>query len=104
MKACNQCGIQLKFWQSNILGASLCKACKASQPPTLDYAYTPDGKKRYLKATVGDIILSVILPFYGLAIGLIALCKGEKARAFTMLTIGVGVLGLLVLSSLLPHR
>lgn len=50
--------------------------------------------ERYEKATIGDIILSVILPFWGVSIGLIALCKGEKKRAFTMIGIGAVNLGL----------
>ena len=57
-----------------------------------------DDRKRLSKATTGDIILSVLLPGWGVLIGLIALCKGEKKRAVTMIAIGVCVLALVIFS------
>ena len=53
--------------------------------------------KRFEKATTGDIILSVILPGWGILIGLMALCKGEKQRAKTMMGIGACLLVALIL-------
>ncbi len=55
-----------------------------------------NGRKRLSKATTGDIILSVLLPGWGVLIGLIALCKGEKKRAVTMIAIGACVLALII--------
>ena len=66
--------------------------------PSTDYVLTPSGKKRWLKATTGDIILSVLFPGWGLGIGVFALCKGEKKRAVTMISIGVCIILLLLLS------
>jgi len=61
-----------------------------------ELAEQKDGRKRLPKATTGDIILSVLLPGWGVLIGLIALCKGEKKRAVTMIAIGVCILALII--------
>jgi len=53
---------------------------------------------RFEKATTGDIILSIIIPGWGVLIGLIALCKGEKKRAGTMIIISAGIIFLFILS------
>lgn len=50
------------------------------------------------KATTGDIILSVIIPGWGVLIGLIALVKKEFRRGLSML--GISVLMLIVLAIL----
>lgn len=63
-----------------------------------ELAEKKDGRKRLSKATRGDIILSVLLPGWGVLIGLIALCKGEKKRAVTMIAIGVCVLAVIIAS------
>lgn len=39
------------------------------------------------KATTVDIVLSCLLPFWGIVVGFIALAKGEKKRAGTMILI-----------------
>lgn len=39
------------------------------------------------KATTGDIVLSVIIPGWGVLVGLIALVKTEARRGLTMLAI-----------------
>ncbi len=44
--------------------------------------------------SIGDIILSVILPGFGVLIGIIALIKGEGTRGGKM--IGLGVLSIIV--------
>ena len=59
-----------------------------------EYEILLNGKKRYLKATTGDIVLSVLLPFWGLVIGGVATAKGEHRRGRTMMLIGVA--GLIV--------
>lgn len=41
------------------------------------------------KATIGDIILSILLPGWGILIGIIALLKGEGTRGGQMLGLGV---------------
>jgi hypothetical protein len=56
-------------------------------------------REKLVKATIGDIILSVIIPFWGLLIGLIALIKGEGKRGGTMMAISVGIMILLILLS-----
>src|SRR5579862_4806553 len=63
-----------------------------------DYVLTTDGRKHFLKATTGDIILSIILPGWGVLIGLGALFRGEKKRAVTMVAIGACILFLVVIS------
>ena len=50
------------------------------------------------KATTGDIILSVIIPGWGVLIGLIALIKQELKRGFTM--IGISALMIIVIAIL----
>ena len=44
---------------------------------------------KYTKATTVDIVLSIILPGWGVLVGLIALLKGEVKRAGTMISIGI---------------
>lgn len=50
------------------------------------------------KATTGDTILSVVIPGWGLLIGLIALIKKEFRRGLTM--IGLSLLMILVIAIL----
>jgi hypothetical protein len=54
--------------------------------------------RQFEKATTGDIILSVILPGFGVLIGLMALCRGERKRATTMISVGACIILLLVLT------
>ena len=63
-------------------------------PPPLpipDCELTPSGRKRFLKATTTDIVISLILPGWGVIVGFIALLKGESRRAATMIAIGICV-------------
>jgi hypothetical protein len=53
-----------------------------SKPPV------PAKKAKLQKATLGDIILSMILPTWGVIVGVIALIKGERKRAATMIALG----------------
>jgi hypothetical protein len=48
------------------------------------------------KATTGDIVLSLILPGWGLLVGLIALVKGEARRAFTMMALSAVLISVYV--------
>jgi hypothetical protein len=64
-----------------------------------NYELTPSGRKRFLKATIFDMVISAVLPLWGVIVGLIALSKGEKNRALTMLTIGVAMTLILILAS-----
>jgi hypothetical protein len=57
------------------------------------------GRSRYARATGIDIIISMVLPGWGVLVGLIALAKGEKRRAMTMITIGLIVFAILAVSS-----
>ncbi|MDD2944060.1 MAG: hypothetical protein PHC51_13975 [bacterium] len=50
------------------------------------------------KATTSDIIFSVIIPGWGVLIGLIALIKQELKRGFTM--IGISALMIIVIAIL----
>lgn len=50
------------------------------------------------KATTGDIVLSVIIPGWGVLIGLIALVKKEVRRGLTMF--GISALMILAISAL----
>lgn len=70
----------------------------AAQPiASADYEILPNGKKRYLKATIGDIVLCLLLPFWGLLIGAVAFARGEYKRGQTMMLLGVVLLVVLVL-------
>lgn len=62
---------------------------------------TPSAKPGKLqKATVGDIVLCVIIPGWGILVGLIALAKREWKRAATMIAISSCLIALLVVWSL----
>jgi hypothetical protein len=54
-----------------------------------DFELLPNGKKRYLQATTGDIVFCVLLPFWGLVIGCVALARGEGKRGKTMMLLGL---------------
>ena len=64
-----------------------------------NYELTPSGRKRFLKATIFDMVISAVLPLWGVIVGLIALSKGEKNRAVTMFTIGVAMTLIMILAS-----
>lgn len=53
-----------------------------------DVSPVPAKKSKLEKATTGDLVLSVLLPGWGVLVGLIALVKGEGKRAATMIGIG----------------
>ena len=57
-------------------------------------------REKLEKATTGDIILSVLIPFWGFIIGLMALVKGEGKRGATMIGIGIGVFAVWILVNL----
>ena len=65
------------------------------------YEILPNGKKRYTRATVVDIVVSMLLPFWGFGIGGLALAKGEKNRGKVMMLIGGAELLVLVLLRIL---
>ena len=68
-------------------------------PPNADYEILPNGRKRFLKATGLDIVISIFLPGWGLIVGAMAfLIKGEKKRGATMMIIGAIVLFLVIIS------
>ena len=73
------------------------------KPPERTVTYSIGGRKIHAgkfheKATGLDIFISIILPGWGIIVGLIALCKREKKRAITMIVIGGMVLFLWVAS------
>ena len=47
---------------------------------------------QFENATSGDIILSVIVPGWGVLVGIIALIKGETRRGWTMIGISVALI------------
>jgi tetratricopeptide (TPR) repeat protein len=53
------------------------------------------------KATTADIVLSLVLPGWGLIVGLIALTKDESRRGFTMLALSIPSLALIASIKLL---
>ncbi len=65
---------------------------EVSRISTADYELTPNGQKRFLKATTFDILISIILPGWGIIVGLIAFFKGEKKRASTMIDVGICII------------
>jgi hypothetical protein len=69
----------------------------APPPPNKDYEVLPSGRKRLLKATVLDIVISIFIPGWGIIVGAIALfVKHEKKRGLTMMIIGICALLLLI--------
>ena len=48
-------------------------------------------ENRYKKDTGVDVAVSMLLPPLGLIIGIVALCKGEKKRASTMIWTAIGI-------------
>lgn len=50
---------------------------------------TSPNSKKLQQATWVDILLSLILPFWGIIVGLIALIKGEFKRGLTMIIISI---------------
>jgi hypothetical protein len=50
----------------------------ASPPPNLDFAINPSGRKPLLTARTLDILISIIIPGWGVLAGFMALLKGEK--------------------------
>ena len=60
------------------------------------YEILPNGKKRYIRATIGDIVFSLLLPFWGVVIGGIALARDEAKRGKTMMLIGAVELAILL--------
>jgi hypothetical protein len=71
------------------------------QPPAsnADYEVLPNGRKRFLKATNVDIIISIFLPGWGLMVGAWAFfVKGEQKRGTTMMIIGGIILFLVIIS------
>jgi len=56
------------------------------------------------KATTGDIILSCVIPGWGLLIGIIALIKRETRRAVTMIAISSILITVIVVLKLLEPR
>jgi len=55
-------------------------------------------RQRFERATAGDVVLSVVLPGWGILVGLTALCKGERKRAVTIIVIGACVLAVVALA------
>lgn len=78
---------------------------QSQAPPGANYEILPDGRKRFLKATPVDIIVSIILPFWGLAIGGYAYFgKGETKRGATRMIIGAIVLFLCIIATFAPQQ
>ncbi|HEX7964950.1 MAG TPA: hypothetical protein VF651_04445 [Gammaproteobacteria bacterium] len=69
---------------------------------TADTAQEPKTGGKLQKATVGDIALSVIIPGWGVLIGLIALIKREFKRGLTMIGIGAVMIAIYVALSSRP--
>ena len=69
----------------------------AANDSSKPYEILPNGKKRYTRATTGDIVFSIFLPFWGIVIGGIAAIRGETKRGKTMMLIGAVVLAIWVL-------
>ena len=68
-------------------------------PESSLYEITPSGRKRLLRATGVDILISVFLPGWGVIVGGIAyVVKRERKRGITMMAIGVAVIILLIAS------
>lgn len=55
----------------------------------------PDKKSK--PATTFDIVISCIFPFAGVVVGIVALFKGERRRAKTMLIISICLLVVFVI-------
>jgi hypothetical protein len=107
---CELCGRKLTIW-NHAIGTPKCSRCARGRSPEAkhlkegqEFVTSPEGKKRYLKATWVDIVISILLPGWGIIVGGFALLKGEKKRGRTMLVIGsvVLLLGIAWASSTVP--
>lgn len=68
---------------------------QATEDSSKPYKILPDGKKHYTRATTVDIVISALIPFWGIVIGAIAASRGEVQRGKTMMIVG-GICLLLV--------
>lgn len=74
-----------------------------NQPEAVTQQAAP-AKTRLAKATVGDIILSLVIPGWGVLIGLIALIKREFKRGLTMIILGVIMIAIYTAFSMYSSR
>ncbi len=86
-------GLGLVTFGIHLLRGTAGKLEMVTPPPTASEVVSQQNPltmnpNRLEKATPGDIVLSVALPGWGIVVGLMALAKGEKKRAKTMIAIG----------------
>jgi hypothetical protein len=67
-----------------------------AQKPGQPYVIGPDGKKHYTRATIVDVVVSVLLPLVGVLIGAVAMARGQRKRGGTMIAGGVVAMALSV--------
>ena len=48
-----------------------------------------NGKRYYIRATIFDIVIALLFPFFGLIAGLFAIIKKEYKRGWTMVAISL---------------
>jgi hypothetical protein len=58
---------------------------------------TPSWRKSYARASKGDWVFTVLVPGFGIIIGLRALFRGESKRGLTMIIVGAVTISLLLL-------
>jgi len=78
---CTECGNQISD------RATACPKCGAPAEAASQPTKVAPAKKFQMpvrNATVYDILLSVLMPFWGIIVGMIAICKGETRRGLTM--------------------
>ena len=107
MKECPKCGLTNPDsaqrcdcgwdFRSETLEKSYLTGNAAQVTASAAYEILPNGKKRYLKATIVDIAFCLLLPFWGLLIGAVAFGRGEYKRGQTMMLLGVVSLVVVVL-------
>ena len=79
----------IKAASAELLKRGIPVPAAAPPPPNLDYEITASGRKRYLKATTFDILISICIPGWGVLVGFMAFFKGEGRRAMTMIILGL---------------
>lgn len=62
-----------------------------------NHSITPAWRKPYVRASTGDWIFTVLVPGFGIILGLRALFRGEGKRGMTMIIVGVVTIALALL-------
>ena len=98
---CTKCGTKCEAVIVNIPPNLVPPPLPSQTAPNEDSEVLPNGSKRFLKATVFDIIFSICMPPFGFIVGALASIKGEKKRGATMMIVAACNVGAIVTFAIL---